>query len=82
MGFKGGPTGLGLVLRILVDANDYLTEQGILVVEVGSSAETLQNLFPDVPFYWLDFDRGGDGVFLLTAEQVSDYNELFLEALN
>lgn len=82
MGFKGGPTGLDLVLRILVDANDYLTEQGILIVEVGSSAETLQNLFPDVPFYWLDFERGGDGVFLLTAEQVSDYNELFLEALN
>jgi ribosomal protein L3 glutamine methyltransferase len=82
MGFLGGTSGLDLVLRILVDANDYLTEQGILIVEVGSSAEPLQSLFPDVPFYWLDFERGGDGVFLLTAEQVSDYNELFLEALN
>jgi len=82
MGFQGGPSGLDLVLRILVDANDYLAEQGILIVEVGSSAETLQNLLPDVPFYWLDFERGGDGVFLLTAEQVSDYQELFLAALN
>jgi ribosomal protein L3 glutamine methyltransferase len=82
MGFKGGESGLDLVLRILVDADQYLSEQGILVVEVGSSAETLQNAFPDVPFYWLNFERGGDGVFLLTAEQVSEYNELFLAALN
>ncbi len=82
MGFKGGRTGLDIVLRILVDADDYLTEKGILCVEVGSSAETLQNTFPDVPFYWLDFERGGDGVFLLTAEQVHHYHELFIAALS
>lgn len=81
MGFKGGHSGLDIVLRILVEAGQYLTEQGILIVEVGSSAETLQNAFPDVPFFWLNFERGGDGVFLLTAEQLSQYNELFLTAL-
>jgi ribosomal protein L3 glutamine methyltransferase len=81
MGFKGGHSGLDIVLRILVEAGQYLTEQGILIVEVGSSAETLQNAFPDVPFIWLNFERGGDGVFLLTAEQLSQYNELFLTAL-
>jgi len=81
MGFKGGESGLDLVIRILAQAEQFLSKQGVLVVEVGSSAETLQKQFPEVPFYWLDFERGGDGVFLLTADQVSEYHELFYKSL-
>jgi len=81
MGFTGGVSGLDLVIRILADANDYLSEQGILIIEVGSSAETLQPLFAEIPFYWLEFERGGDGVFLLTAEQVQQYHKLFLSKI-
>ena len=46
IGFVAGTSGLDIVIRILVEAKDYLMPEGILVVEVGSSAETLQETFP------------------------------------
>lgn len=77
IGLAGGDDGLNLVRHILATAADYLTDQGALVLEVGYSAERLQQCYPQVPFWWLEFERGGEGVFLLTKEQLQQYRHLF-----
>ena len=73
LGLAAGVDGLDLVVPMLQQAREYLTDQGILVVEVGNSQHALQEQFPQLPFYWLDFERGGEGVFLLTAEQLEEF---------
>lgn len=77
LGLESGATGLDCVRRILREAESHLKPGGLLVVEVGSSAEALEYAYPGVPFCWVDFERGGDGVFLFTAEQLAEYREHF-----
>ncbi|HEX6928284.1 MAG TPA: 50S ribosomal protein L3 N(5)-glutamine methyltransferase [Gammaproteobacteria bacterium] len=77
LGLAAGDDGLDIVRRMLARAGEYLAENGVLVVEVGNSAAALAQSFPDVEFTWLDFERGGDGVFLLTAAELRRHAAAF-----
>ncbi|EKM0349962.1 50S ribosomal protein L3 N(5)-glutamine methyltransferase [Escherichia coli] len=77
LGLASGTDGLKLTRRILGNAADYLADDGVLICEVGNSMVHLMEQYPDVPFTWLEFDNGGDGVFMLTKEQLLAAREHF-----
>ena len=62
--------GLAVVRPLLARAADFLSSSGVLVAEVGNSAAALEAAYPRVPFLWLELERGGQGVFLLEAEEL------------
>jgi ribosomal protein L3 glutamine methyltransferase len=70
LGLFGGEDGLDIVRRILAGAYDHLQPGGILIGEVGNTDLALEAAFPDVPFVWLEFERGGGGVFVLTRDEL------------
>jgi ribosomal protein L3 glutamine methyltransferase len=76
-GLVAGKTGMDIVVPMLQQAENYLSDHGILVVEVGYSMPALVQLLPAVPFTWLEFAHGGEGVFLLTAEQLRACKQVF-----
>jgi ribosomal protein L3 glutamine methyltransferase len=70
LALAAGRDGLAAVRVILRDAAAHMTEDGVLIVEVGGSERALRRAFPRFPFLWLAFQRGGGGVFLLTRAQL------------
>ena len=72
-----GQDGLDLVHKILYEAADYLSPEGLLVCEVGDSDWALRQAYPEIQFNWLSFARGGSGVFAIDRDELLSHRHLF-----
>ncbi|WP_438971415.1 50S ribosomal protein L3 N(5)-glutamine methyltransferase [Methylophaga sp.] len=74
---EAGDNGLALVEQILLRAADYMTDKGLLFVEVGNSDLAVDEKWPEMPFLWLDFDQGGHGIFMLDKSQCKTFQQRY-----
>ncbi|MGX5914403.1 50S ribosomal protein L3 N(5)-glutamine methyltransferase [Aliidiomarina sp. Khilg15.8] len=73
LGLAAGSDGLELVRRILREAPQQLNDEGMLICEVGNSRVHMEQAWPQVPFTWIEFARGGEGVFMLSKAQLEEF---------
>lgn len=65
MALGSGHDGLDATRVILKHAAQHLTENGVLIVEIGHNRDALEAAYPDLPFTWLDVSAGDEYVFML-----------------
>lgn len=70
LGLVTGMDGIEIPLRILAGAAAMLEPDGVLILETGATWPTLADACQQLPFLWLEFEHGGEGVCLLTREQL------------
>jgi ribosomal protein L3 glutamine methyltransferase len=75
IGLASGADGLDSVRAIFAGARRHLSRDGILVVEVGNTEDTLLRAFPRLPFVWPEIAMGGGGIFLLRARDLDAVGE-------
>lgn len=71
LALEAGNQGLSIVERILEEALLHLEPYGMLIVELGNAADILVKTHSSLPFIWLEFEQGGEGVFLLMKGEES-----------
>ncbi|REG58879.1 [LSU ribosomal protein L3P]-glutamine N5-methyltransferase [Paraburkholderia sp. BL6669N2] len=67
MALAGGVDGMDIVRRIIAEARNWLTDEGVLVVEIGNERQHAEAAFGGLDLVWLSTSAGDDNVFLIQA---------------
>jgi len=74
LALESGQDGMDIVARILRQAPALLEDDGLLVCEVGGSVPEFDRRFANIPVIWPEFERGGDGVFVISRDDLKEFH--------
>jgi len=70
LALAGGSDGMNLVRELLLDVGIRLTDDGILILEIGHEAAHFEAAFPELEPLWLDTAATERQIMLLRADQL------------
>jgi len=75
IGLAAGEDGLALVDRILLQAGEFLSEQGVIFIELGNSQNAMMEKYTFLPMTWVDFEYGGSGVCCIQGQDIKQQQD-------
>ena len=66
----GGADGMDFVRQLFKEAPSRMSEQAVLVLEIGNEVEHFIAAFPELEVAWLDTSSGDDQVLLITRQSL------------
>ncbi|GAA3528055.1 50S ribosomal protein L3 N(5)-glutamine methyltransferase [Zobellella aerophila] len=78
LALASGFDGLDFTRRLLAQACDFLSDEGLLVVEVGNSLVHMESCFPELPLTWVELEKGGHGIFVINRNDLLPFRDQFL----
>jgi ribosomal protein L3 glutamine methyltransferase len=82
LGLRAGDDGLDLALKILRDAPLHLTDEGLLICEVGEAEHALVKLLPELPLAWVEFKVGQMGIFVAECADLIAHHDRIAKLAN
>ena len=70
----GGSDGMDFIRALLQAAPSHMSENAVLVLEIGNERDFFETAFPKLEAVWLDTSAGGDQVLLLTRSAICAAN--------
>ena len=74
LALAGGADGMDFVRRLLQDAPTHMSQDAVLVLEIGNERAHLEAAFPQLPVFWLPTSAGEDQVLLITRAALAHFS--------
>ena len=71
LALAGGKDGMDFIRALFHDAVQHMSENAVLVLEIGNERENFERAFPALTPLWFETSAGSDQVLLLTRQELS-----------
>ena len=71
LALAGGEDGMDFIRALFNDAVQHLSENAVLVLEIGNERENFERAFPQLQPLWFETSAGSDQVMLITRQQLA-----------